>query len=90
MFSFGTRAPLFACSSVSPSAARIRSASRTGSLLSPKNSAMSSCRMRSPGAMAPDRICLAQVVGDALAVGRGVEHVAVLTRFWRSNALPPG
>ena len=57
--------------------ARMRSASRTGSRLALSSSARSSCRIRAPGLSAPDRICVAHVVGDALARDRGRRRRAI-------------
>src|SRR3954452_5082660 len=56
MSSSGTRDPLLASCSVSPSASSIRSASRTGSRLAPSRAATSSCRIHCPGAISPERI----------------------------------
>ena len=56
LVSRGTRAPLLASCSVSPSASSMRSASRTGSRLAPRRSATSSWRIHSPGAISPVRI----------------------------------
>ena len=47
--SLATQAPEFATRVTSPSAASIRSASRTGIRLAPERAATSSCLIRSPG-----------------------------------------
>ena len=44
-----TQAPVLATSVTRPSAASIRSASRTGMRLAPERAATSSCLIRSPG-----------------------------------------
>ena len=51
-----TRAPLLATSVTRPSAASIRSASRTGARLAPVRSAICSCRTRAPGTKSPRTI----------------------------------